>query len=527
MKIRYFLMAVALLSAGQAAAQETYENAKIAGEDLNGTARYVGMGGALDALGADISTIGSNPAGIARFRKSKIEGTMSVVSQANAAEYPHGDATKVSFDQLGGVWAVASVDGSSYINAGFNFHKSRNFNLILSADDMFGRPSPDGTVYASQNKLTYMKLNNGLLCPMDDNGRVYIDEPYSSCNQLDDIYVRNLLYAAGDGQRYFYEASGYDFDRAHKGYIGEYDFNISGNINDRVYLGLTVGLHDVHYEHIGDYTEMIQSNPENISKLNVYDERRIKGQGADVKVGAIFRPIEYSPLLIGVTVHTPTWYDLTTSNYTEIGDGNNYAWSEESYDYKIYTPWKFGLSAGYTVGKQLALGFGFDYADYGTIKTRINDGGEYYFYDYYESSHNDYNMNEHTKRTLKGVSTIKVGAELKVTPELALRAGYNYATAMYEKDGFKDGTIQSNGSYISTATDFTNWKDTNRFTCGLGYSTGKFNFDIAYQYSVAKGDFSPFMSYTDGQYYDFDNVANFVEVNNKRHQLMCTMGFSF
>ena len=81
-------MAVALLSAGQAAAQETYENAKIAGEDLNGTARYVGMGGALDALGADISTIGSNPAGIARFRKSKIEGTMSVVSQANAAEYP-------------------------------------------------------------------------------------------------------------------------------------------------------------------------------------------------------------------------------------------------------------------------------------------------------------------------------------------------------------------------------------------------------------------------------------------------------
>ena len=34
--------------------QETYENANIATEDLNGTARYVGMGGAMDALGADI-----------------------------------------------------------------------------------------------------------------------------------------------------------------------------------------------------------------------------------------------------------------------------------------------------------------------------------------------------------------------------------------------------------------------------------------------------------------------------------------
>lgn len=50
--------------------QETYENANIATEDLNGTARYVGMGGAMDALGADISTIATNPAGIGLFRHS-------------------------------------------------------------------------------------------------------------------------------------------------------------------------------------------------------------------------------------------------------------------------------------------------------------------------------------------------------------------------------------------------------------------------------------------------------------------------
>ena len=54
------------------AAQETYENAKVITEDLNGTARYVGMGGATDALGADISTISTNPAGIGLFRHSKV-----------------------------------------------------------------------------------------------------------------------------------------------------------------------------------------------------------------------------------------------------------------------------------------------------------------------------------------------------------------------------------------------------------------------------------------------------------------------
>ena len=51
-------------------AQETYESAKIATEDLNGTARYVGMGGAMEALGADISTMSTNPAGIGLFRRS-------------------------------------------------------------------------------------------------------------------------------------------------------------------------------------------------------------------------------------------------------------------------------------------------------------------------------------------------------------------------------------------------------------------------------------------------------------------------
>lgn len=52
---RKILMLVALVAAASATAQETYENARIATEDLNGTARYVGMGGALDALGADLS----------------------------------------------------------------------------------------------------------------------------------------------------------------------------------------------------------------------------------------------------------------------------------------------------------------------------------------------------------------------------------------------------------------------------------------------------------------------------------------
>ena len=104
----------------------------------------------------------------------------------------------------------------------------------------------------------------------------------------------------------------------------------------------------------------------------------------------------------------------------------------------------------------------------------MNDGDYYdYWYDtYYSSSSSDKAMNNHTKQTLKGVSTLKVGLEYKPIADLALRLGYNYVSPMYKEEGFKDGTIESYGTYYSTTTDYTNWKATNRFTCGIGYHIG-------------------------------------------------------
>lgn len=518
MKARYIVWALMMPAILTVSAQETYENAKIVGEDLNGTARYVGMGGALDALGADLSTIGSNPAGIGLFRHSTASLSMGMVSQADAMDYSRGDKTHASFDQIGFVYSRPS-SSDSYINFAFNYHKSRNFSYILSADDRLQN--------ASQNKLTYEKLRNGLLYPISEEGTVDMDHWYASCNQLDDIYTRNLLNAAGDGSLYYYPATQYIFDRAHEGYVGEYDFNISGNIHDQVYLGLTVGLHDVHYKHYSDYTEKMEANPEGIDQLNVYDERRITGVGADVKLGVIVRPMQDSPFRIGLSVATPTMYDLTTRNYTEVSDGNYTVYNSERYDYEVYTPWKFGLSLGHTFGTTLALGASYEFADYAHVDQRYKtDDRDYYYYSY-ESSESDKEMNRHTKNTLKGVSTLKVGAELKPYPELAVRLGYNHVSPMYRSDGFKDGTLETDGSLFASATDYTNWKSTNRITCGLGYMLGKVNLDLTYQYSATDGEFSPFMNYVDNEDASENNVANAVNVSNKRHQLLFTVGYHF
>lgn len=550
MKNKYILSVLLLLGTVTIGAQETYENTKLIDNDLNGTARYVGMGGALDALGADISVIGSNPAGLGLMTKSRAEVSFGFVSQPGVSAFQQGNPTNASFDQVGFVYVTRDMLGD---NDGFNFavnyHKSRNFDYILSAVGDLKN--------ASQNTLSFLKAIYGgrakdgtsiFNLEKTKNGMIRGTHPFTS--QLDNLYYNNLMVDYNNAVSYS-TATGYDMQRAHTGYIGTYDVSMSGAISPRFYLGVTTGFHDVHYTGTGEYVEdLVDISNKPLTALMVHDEKTITGMGVDVKLGAIFLPIENSPFRIGLSVATPTFYSLTinTRAYMRHNLGasqsmqNGYlgGTTNESYSFKILTPWNFGISLGHTVGNYLALGASYNYVDYGSMKTRVNEGSDYDWRtdSYYENSSDDTNMNEHTKQTLKGVSTIKLGAEFRPVTNLALRAGYNYISPMYQTNAFKDGTVDSYGSNYSTATDYVNWDSTNRFTLGVGYQMKNFNIDLAYQYSAQNGDFHPFMDAYGDYYYintatkslqmdKIDNYANPVKVSNKRHQLLLTLGYRF
>ena len=98
---KIFIFAALSVAAMQLRAQDavnldTYIGAQLATEDLNGTARYVGMGGAMEALGADISTIGTNPAGIGLFRHSQVSGSFGLVSQSDGKSFADGSKISIS-----------------------------------------------------------------------------------------------------------------------------------------------------------------------------------------------------------------------------------------------------------------------------------------------------------------------------------------------------------------------------------------------------------------------------------------------
>ena len=513
---KHTLLFAAAITALTASAQETYLDGTLLKPQLSGTARYVGMGGAMEALGADISTIGTNPAGIGLFRHSTANLTFGLISQQDAPDIDGTDKTHASFDQAGFVYSMRT-GRNSFLNFAFNYTKDRDFNQLLNPTGM--------TNGSSQSEITAAKGYQGVF-NYDISKDGVINSNSLKFTQLDYLYSNLMCYGEDEEGAFWmhYPKQKYDMQQRQWGYTGKYDLNISGNLGNRVYLGATVGIHDVHYNSVTDYAELAANGSDFI---NVIEENRISGTGFDVKAGIIFRPVESSPFRIGLSVATPTFYDLTVSNYTELyyeayDEGSKKPYTDNEgisydYDFRLNSPWRFSASLGHTIGNMLALGATYEYADYGSTDNREIDGYDYYGY---ETSSSDRAMNNHTEKSLKGVSTLKVGAELRPDPAMALRLGFNYVSPMYQDNAYKPGDIQSVGNAL-TGTAYTNWEATYRLTAGFGYRIDKFNIDLAYQYNTTNGKFTPYAS----NY--VSKTPETVKVSDKHHQLSLTLGYTF
>lgn len=525
-------------------AQTVYDAAKIADKDLNGTARFVGMGGAMSALGGDISTIGTNPAGIGIYRSHDVMTSFSLSSFGTDANYMGNNLStskmKGSYDNLGFVLStkIGNKTTLRYVNFGFNYHKSNSFygNMEMGGD--LGNQSQ--SYYMAQQAAgieswgnsPYTDVNIGWLSVLgydgwlitdittDKTGTPYLDE---DGNQINDVNG-NPLYRTPGVYYGLYDNGNASYRSEQRGGIEQYDFNISFNIKDRVYLGLTLGAYSVDYNKYTTYGESY----ENGEYYSLTSNNQIVGAGFNVKVGAIIRPFEYSPLRVGLAVHTPTFYslDYKTRAYVESSlydpvTGKNEAASVATEnivdgdmirEFRLQTPWLYNVSLGYTIGNSWALGTEYEYQDYSSMEFRDPQG----FSDSFEFENS-------TTAMLKGVHTFRAGLEYKVIPQFAIRAGYNYRSALFNKDAFKDLPINS----IQTDTDFSNTQALNNYTVGIGYRGSMFYADLAYKFTSCKSDFYPFVNMN-----QTDNVLEITspeatKVTDSRSQVLLTLGVRF
>ena len=141
-----------------------------------------------------------------------------------------------------------------------------------------------------------------------------------------------------------------------------------------------------------------------------------------------------------------------------------------------------------------------------------------------EGNSSAYEFENSTTSMLKGVSTVRLGLEYKVIPQFAFRAGYNYTTAAFHQDAFKDLPYNS----IQTDTDFANSKSMSNYTLGIGYRGSMFYADLAYKYSTYKENFYPFVNgFTDEDGNTVIGSPEATKVTNTRSQVLFTVGMRF
>ena len=518
---RFAYLMVLSLFAGLASAQDTYESVEFGASDLNGSARYVGMGGALSALGGDITTMGSNPAGTALFRHNELAVTLGGVFTAEKGQLGH-DASRMSFDQAGIVFVMdesdASGRGLQYINFGINYLKKRNHLGNINIANVGGLGSGD----FSQTWQIAGMANNAWNKGLKDTEWPVLGDIFAPtftggvCNNDGTLIFDDVNYPQAPFRGI--HAANASYQNASYGSNGQFDFNLSFNVSNQYFWGLSLGVYTQTYKRQSLYYEKgTDGNYYDI--LNWYDS---KSDGFDIKLGFICRPIDDSPFRLGLFVHTPTWYSMDDVNGWSLvfNDNDNsfggYVAESQAtpFRYSYRTPWKFGLSLGHTIGKELAFGVEYELTDPSTARYYTEEWDNAPYFDY---------VNEKIKTSLQAQHTLKVGLEYKIIPEFALRLGYNYVSSPFKNNAYR--MLDYWYDTYATETAYINWKDINRFTFGFGYRFKGGYFDVAYQYQAQNGDFYAFDGdYTDaGTYYSLAPTS----VKNNRSQLMATLGFTF
>lgn len=527
-------------------AQTIYEAANLLDEDVNGTARYVALGGAMNALGGDISVISSNPAGIGIYRSSDIMLSMGPNVFNSSFSGSNTKKSMFSFDNFGLVYSTSLGKDSKlrFVNFAFNYSKRKNFNAKYSGQwkdgysqtntiaDMAtngvnrdGRPGFDSDQFESTSAfvdsspyvgwLPIMAYNSWLINPLYNEDNTF-DGYWGGFERLSDIYHK-------------YEVN-------QSGWINDYDFNMSFNISDKLYLGATLTAVDVKYSKTTLYKEDFYGNTSTGQYVtdggyDINNYFSTSGAGIGFSLGAIVR---LTPdLRLGVSFATPTLYMLTdyqesTLAYdVEIYNSETNSYDRKfgsispmddnrqpmgyQYDYRIRTPWKVNVSLGATLFRRLAVDAEYEYLDASKSCVMYDDGTSI------DVLNSGYDVNGSamggTQQAFKKQHTARIGAEFRVLPSVALRAGYNYTTALTDNSAFK---FMESGS-ARTDTEYVNLKDKNSFSAGIGFAGRSFYLDVAYQFTKYNADF-----------YAFDNLyMKSIDLITKRHQLLFTMGLRF
>lgn len=432
-----------------------------------GTARVQSLGGASGAIGGEISTIFSNPANIGFYKTGDLAITAGINLGNNTSTY-YGDKTKSTHTNgflgtTGFVFGKPSYRGGSVKSSAFGIaiNKTADFN---NRTEIFGtnKQSTMATMFIED----YKKYGSG--------------NPYGSELAYNTFWIDssgNTLISPAQGL----VSSGLLQNSITNTNGGITEFAIAGgtNINDRVYIGGSIGLPMLRYESERFFTEADPTNNiNNFDYASFEDNLSTKGVGINAKLGIVVKPS--NNFRVGLAFHTPTFYSLTdnysayveanTEKYTTLQQPRHAESDVLVSEYNITTPYKL-------MGSFTAL-FG-NVNDVRSQKGFITGDIEYvnYMASKFTSSNDSYKgyfktLNQAVDNAYKGAVNARLGLELKFNTIAARIGGAYYGNPYKDIAGEKGDIIQG--------------------TAGIGYRNRGYFIDLGFVQNFGSNTVFPY-----------------------------------
>lgn len=386
------------------------------------TARSLGVGGSMGALGADYSVVSSNPAGLAMFRKSEfvISPTVHSTGVNSLLVSGSGNTANQTTENKFQLMNIGIV-----INSRPQDSRWRTFNVALGFNRIAQFYREFEYSGASQGSITdrwlemansASGLDNFESGPAFDAGAIY-----DGANSLVSDFI------------FFPEAAVMKSQNVvSSGTINELHLAFAGNYDEKLMWGATLGIPFLRFEETKVYRE--EDDDSDVvaffNELAYRENLTTIGTGFTIKLGLNYRISQM--FRIGAAFHSPTVFGLNDLFSTEL----DYVYEEDgqavlgqgvspegNFDYRLKTPMRVLGNVGIIIGKVGFLSGELEWSDYSNasfnLTTTSNDPGDIA----YEAT-----LNGDVENMLQSVLKIRLGAEFALK-QFRFRGGLGLATS--------------------------------------------------------------------------------------------------
>ncbi|MEL7120016.1 MAG: hypothetical protein AAFO07_11265 [Bacteroidota bacterium] len=451
-----------------------------------GTARFLGTGQSMSALGADMGAIGNNPAGIGMFRYSALSVTPVFDFTTTESRLVSDDRNPLSsrtdeslyFQNLGVVFANRPYASKwKTANFGISFQRLAHFNRNFFFEGFSPGSIVNRFLEQANGSTGLDDFESGLafdavaIYDLDDNGVLESDFDGSP----DAVLFRRQ-------------------DITTEGSIDEIQFSFGGNYDEKVIFGFAVGIPILNYTEDRIYYESDDADEVPFfDELEFADRVTTNGFGFNAKAGVIIRASQV--VRIGASVQTPTFWNLDDTyisdlrySYTDDGEAfDNTASSPEGiFEYRLRTPLRVNGRIGLVVQRSGFITGEIEMVDYSGATFRFDD---------FPADEAD--ANRDISQTLDRVINIRVGGE--------------YA---YEIFRFQGGVGIHPSPLLNDSDVDYSWG------VGVGIRTKSFFGGLAFNNSIVSSRYTPY-AVSDAF------PTQVVENESTRSRLVLTIGFRF